>query len=155
MIGFWIAASLEGVACAVLILRFAARAQTAMDSGVPAADLAQRNLAEIDALAERGALNETERQGLRAETARRLLSETRQNESAVIRPIPRRVLLAAALAAPIIAVGLYLSVGSPGFGDQPFAKRVTAWRGSDPDKLTAPQMEAVLGQVAREHPNDP
>lgn len=57
--------------------------------------------------------------------------------------------------APLVALGLYLFVGNPGYPDQPFAKRVAEWRHTDPSGLSPQQMAAVLTEIAAERPRDP
>ncbi|MGE5502002.1 MAG: tetratricopeptide repeat protein, partial [Ignavibacteriales bacterium] len=67
----------------------------------------------------------------------------------------RRIALVVAALTPVIALGLYLFVGHPGWPDQPFARRVAEWRHTDPSQLTPPQMAAVLTQIAASRPRDP
>ncbi len=66
-----------------------------------------------------------------------------------------RVLAVAAAIAPLAALGLYLLVGSPQTPDQPFARRLTAWRAADPTSLDAEQLTAVLQLITRQRPGDP
>jgi cytochrome c-type biogenesis protein CcmH len=63
--------------------------------------------------------------------------------------------LAVAIVAPLAAIGLYAMVGSPGAPDQPYAKRIAAWRALGLDKLDAAQAAAVLGVAEHEHPGVP
>jgi cytochrome c-type biogenesis protein CcmH len=56
---------------------------------------------------------------------------------------------------PLVALALYVSVGSPGLADQPYGKRLAAWRAGDPAALSPPQMAAVLRMIATERPGDP
>ncbi|HEX6861045.1 MAG TPA: c-type cytochrome biogenesis protein CcmI [Caulobacteraceae bacterium] len=67
----------------------------------------------------------------------------------------RRAVFAAAALTPLAALAIYLSVGHPGWADQPFAGRLAEWRGSDPATLNPPQMAAVLRMIAAERPRDP
>jgi cytochrome c-type biogenesis protein CcmH len=46
-------------------------------------------------------------------------------------------------------------VGHPGMADEPFAKRLAAWRAADLNTLTPPELAAVMTRVARERPHDP
>ncbi|MDR3507413.1 MAG: tetratricopeptide repeat protein, partial [Caulobacteraceae bacterium] len=73
--------------------------------------------------------------------------------------LPRRggriAIAAVAALAPLVAIAVYVKVGSPQFPDQPFAKRLQTWRAADPASLTPEQMAAVLELVAQQRPNDP
>jgi cytochrome c-type biogenesis protein CcmH len=156
MIVFWIAVGVMSAAVAGFILRRAARASVAgagADSTLP---LYQRQLSEIDDLADRGLIAADERRSAHAEAARRLLSAAESagptwTASAISRP----VLVALAVLGPVAALGLYLGFGSPGYGDQPYAQRLDQWRAAPPTQLDAPQMAAVLRSVTAERPADP
>ena len=161
MILFWILAALVSGAAALLVLSRAARAEKGPSPSDPTLDVYRRQLAEIDDLAERGLLGEEERKAARAEAGRRLLgaAERRPGDG---RPLSgataRRVVMAAAIAAPVVALGGYVLTGSPGFPDQPFKARLKSWEQlakSDPGRLTLPEMAAVLQSFAAERPKDP
>jgi cytochrome c-type biogenesis protein CcmH len=154
MIVFWVAAALLSVAVAILIVLRAARASDHIPAEDPTLGVYRRQLSEIDDLADRGLLAQTERRSARTEAARRLLA-------AADAPAPksdggrnRLAVIALAGAAPLIALAIYLVVGSPQTPDQPFAARLRAWRAA-PDNLDPDRMAAVLQQVAAEHPRDP
>lgn len=156
MIVFWAVAGLLSAVAAGLILQSAARAAAHAGSEDPTRALYRRQLAEIDDLAERGLIAEPERKSAYAEAARRLLSAA----GAAAAPWRadaglRRALLALAALVPVVAIGLYLFTGAPGFGDQPLAARIAAWRQADPAELTPPQLSAVLRAMVAERPNDP
>lgn len=153
MIAFWIAAAVLSAAAAMLMLARGARA-AAGPAEDPALAVHRRQLAEIDELAERGLIPEDERRAARAEAGRRLLSAA-EHQEAQPGAGGRQVALAVAAATPLIALGLYLFVGHPGWADQPFAKRVAQWRHTDPSGLSPQQMAAVLTQIAAERPRDP
>ncbi len=153
MIAFWVAAALLSVAVAVLIVLRAARAADRPAAEDPTLAVYRRQLSEIDDLADRGLLVQAEQRSARTEAARRLLA-------AADAPAPkpdggrnRLLVIALAGAAPLIALALYLAVGSPQTPDQPFAARLKAWRAA-PDNLDPERMAAVLQQVATEHPRD-
>jgi cytochrome c-type biogenesis protein CcmH len=57
-------------------------------------------------------------------------------------------------AAPALALGLYLALGSPGVPDQPYAKRLAAWRSSDLASLSAPEIAAVLRDATSKRPRE-
>jgi cytochrome c-type biogenesis protein CcmH len=154
MIVFWVAAALLSVAVAVLIVQRAARAAERVPAEDPSLAVYRRQLSEIDDLADRGLLAQTEQRSARTEAARRLLA------AADAPPMPadsgrnRLLVITLAGAAPLIALAIYLTVGSPQTPDQPFAQRLKAWRAA-PDTLDPERMAAVLQQVAAEHPRDP
>lgn len=154
MIAFWVVAGLLSALCAGLILWTSARS-VAADGADPAAALYRRQLSEIDDLASRGMIPESERAVTRAEAARRLLAATQGPSGWIADAARRRWSLVAAAATPLAALGLYFAVGSPGMADRPFAVRVAEWRKQDPEQLTAPQMAVVLQSVIAERGGDP
>lgn len=152
---FWALAGVLAAAAAALILMRAAGAATSASDADPAQALYRRQLGEIDELAERGLMGEPERKSAHAEAARRLLSVT----DAPAQPWTadtkaRGAVLLAVAAAPALALGLYLKLGSPGVPDQPYAQRLAAWRAGDLMQLSPPQAAAVLRQVTGERPRD-
>ena len=154
MIWLWIAAALVSAGLAALVVQRAARAAAAAGGDNPALTVYRRQMAELDDLADRGLLAEGERRSVRAETGRRLLAAAGRVEPALTasRPV---VVLAAAAAAPMLAMIVYIGVGAPGLADQPFAARLAAWRATpDPATLSAPQAAAVLAQLVKERPGD-
>ncbi|WP_337188797.1 c-type cytochrome biogenesis protein CcmI [Phenylobacterium sp.] len=165
---FWAVAGVLAAAAAGLILMRAARAATstagpriggAITDDDTASVLYRRQLAEIDELAERGLIGEGERKGAHAEAARRLLAaadapaEAWASEDGAARN-HRLGVLAGVVAAPALALGLYLALGAPGMADQPYAARLKAWREGDLMRLTPPEAAAVLRQVTGERPDD-
>jgi cytochrome c-type biogenesis protein CcmH len=148
-------AGLLAAAAAGLILMRAAGAAAGAAEADPAQDVYRRQLAEIDDLADRGLIAETERKSARAEAGRRLLAAA----DAVAAPWSpdakaRGAVLLAVAAAPALALGLYLALGAPGTPDQPYAARLKAWREGDLMRLTPPEAAAVLRQVTGERPAD-
>ena len=116
-------------------------------------------MVEIEDLSAGGLLRAGELRSARAEAARRLLAASdapAESQAAGLSSDRSRwlVLITAALA-PLLAVAVYMVVGSPLTPDQPFAARVAAWRNADPQTLDAPRMAAVLSAVAAERPDDP
>jgi cytochrome c-type biogenesis protein CcmH len=159
MIVFWIVAALLSAAAAAAIMAGAAsgaRVDTQAMSPDPGLALHRRQLAEVEDLAERGLLAGPEVETLRAEAARRLLSAADETETAPsATPRDRLAILIIAALTALLALGVYLGVGAPGTPDQPFAKRVAAWRSGDPASLDPAQMAAVLNTIARNNPTDP
>ena len=151
MIAFWIAAAAVLALAAALVLRGAARPAQAGDETLI---LHKRQLAEIDELAERGLLAEGEVRSARTEAARRLLTAADGTE-APAKLGGRRAALIVAAVAPLVALGIYLIVGAPDQPDQPFGKRITEWRASDPRTLEPDAIAAVLEAAAKDKPTDP
>jgi len=156
MIAFWVMAGVLSAVAALLVLARAARAASLAEPVEATPILYRRQLAEIGDLADRGLLGETERKSAEAEAARRMLAAAdRPAEPWTAEPPGRGPVLLAAIAAPALALGLYLGLGSPGMPDQPFAGRLTHWLAENPASLTPPEMAAVLGKLTKERPNDP
>lgn len=155
MMLFWVVAGVLAAAAAGLVLSRAAGAARDLAAD-PTPIVYRRQLAEIDELAERGLIGENERKVAHAEAARRLLGAAdapQQTWSADARS--GRAVLLTVLAASAAALAVYVTVGQPGMGDQPFAKRLAAWRAADPASLNPPELAAVLERLTREHPQDP
>lgn len=152
---FWAVAGVLAAAAAGLILMRAAGAAAGASDADPAQALYRRQLGEIDDLAERGLMGEPERKVAHAEAARRLLAVTDAPTVAWTGDAKARgVVLLAVIAAPALALGLYLALGAPGTPDQPYAARLKAWRAGDLMQLTPPQAAAVLREVIKERPAD-
>jgi cytochrome c-type biogenesis protein CcmH len=155
MIAFWIAAAGLSAVVAALMLRGAARASLAVGDDA-SLGVHRRQLSEIDDLAERGLLAEAELKGARAEAGRRLIAAAdHQAAWPPANPKLRPMVLVLAAAAPLLAIGLYGLVGAFGAADQPYLKRVAAWRNSDPAQLEPQKIAAVLEQIALQRPTDP
>ena len=156
MIAFWVVAGALSALCAGFVLWGSARAAKGAGAADPTTALYSRQLREIDDLADRGLLAPGERAVAHAEAARRLLhaADAKSAPWALDLGARKPALLAAALA-PLIALGLYISVGSPGLPDQPFKTRIAKWRAADPASLTPPQMAVVLQSVIAERGGDP
>lgn len=151
MTAFWILTALATALAALLVLTGARRGADAVVDDRPAA--AGRELTELDSLRARGLIDEDAWAAARAEAARRLLSDTSgpvRLQSG--RHDPRWVLLGVGLTAAA-ALGLYWTLGKPGYGDQPYQKRVEAW-GSSTDPLEPVQIAAVLAREVRLDPDN-
>ena len=155
MFAFWIAAAGLSAVVAALMLRGAARAALAVGDDASLA-VHRRQLSEIDDLAERGLLADGELKDARAEAGRRLIAAADHRQAwPAANPKARPLVLALAAAAPMIALVAYMLVGAPGVADQPFLKRVVAWRNTDPGQLEPQKIAAVLEQIAAARPTDP
>jgi cytochrome c-type biogenesis protein CcmH len=155
MIAFWAAAGILSAAAAILILFRAAQAARRAEPSDVTSVFYRRQLAEIGDLADRGLIGEDERKGAEAEAGRRMLAAADQPALAWSTAPSRLPVLAFAVAAPALALGLYLAVGSPGMADQPFSGRLAKWLASNPSSLQPPEMAAVLSKLTKERPNDP
>lgn len=155
MIAFWATAGVLSAVAAVLILWRAARAAAHAEPADATSVFYRRQLGEIGDLADRGLIGEGERRSAEAEAGRRLLAAADHPAQAWSSAPSRGPVLAAAVAAPALALGLYLLVGSPGMGDQPFAARLATWRAANPATLAPAEMAAVLDKLTKERPNDP
>jgi cytochrome c-type biogenesis protein CcmH len=161
MIVFWILAAAVSALAAVLVLARASGAQKTHEAVDPSLVLYRRQLEELDDLAARGLIGPDELRSARAEAGRRLIGEAereRLEASAGAPPGLRWAVLAAAVAGPLIALGAYVALGSPGVPDQPYRQRLKTWQEvakSDPRRLRLPEVAAVLEQAVKDHPGDP
>ncbi|UAL09553.1 c-type cytochrome biogenesis protein CcmI [Caulobacter segnis] len=154
MIAFWIAATGLSAVTAGLVLRGAARARP-VDDAQTRLEPHRRRLAEVERLAVDGLLAPDELKAARAEAGRGLLAAADQAETwSRDGKGPRKVVVAAVGAACVAAVGAYVVLGRPERPDQPYAKRVAAWKAADPSTLEPAQIAAVLEGVAAERPKD-
>lgn len=152
MIIFWIAAALLSAGAGAAVL-FGAKGGALSAAGPdPSLTAHRRQLAEIDDLTERGLLAEDERRAARAEAGRRLLEAADAAQAPEAKGDGRRIALAVAAGAPVLAAVLYAAVaGRPGMADQPFLARVADWQ-ARPESLDPPQMAAVLTAIAAKNP---
>ena len=111
-------------------------------------------LAEIDADRARGLMGEAEAEAARIEIARRLLAtdgKARASAGAQREGATARAALIGVMALlPLVALGFYLSYGSPGLPDQPLALRLK-------DPANEQNIAALVARVEarlREHPED-
>lgn len=153
MFAFWIAAAALSAAVGWLMLHGSRVASVRATGDDPTLAVHRRQLDEIDDLAARGLLPESEVRSARAEAGRRLLSAA---DSAVApeSATGRRLALAAAVIAPLLALGAYLVVGAPDRKDQPYAARLAEWRSGDLESLDMPRLAAILRAITIERPND-
>ncbi|HEY2357795.1 MAG TPA: c-type cytochrome biogenesis protein CcmI [Phenylobacterium sp.] len=155
MIAFWATAGVLSATAAILILLRAARAAARVEPADTTSVFYRRQLAEIGDLADRGLLGDSERKSAEAEAGRRLLAAADAPTESWSTTPSRAPVLIAAVAAPALALAIYLGLGSPGMADQPFAGRLATWLASNPQSLAPPEMAAVLGKLTKERPNDP
>ena len=154
MIMFWIGAALLASSAGAVVVRRAALARRPGAAADPTLGVYRRALAEIDDLANRGLIAPDEGRASRAEAGRRLLAAADRVAAPIDLSAPAWVLIAAASAAPLAALGLYLALGTPGAPDLPFVGRLAAWR-ANPQSAAAPELAAALRAMAAERPHDP
>ena len=168
MLLFWVCASIltAGVVLAltrplVAAARSGSRIAETSDTGANVA-VYRDQLAEIEADKARGLVSEMEAEAARIEVARRLLASAGTAESAgpahpnssvasVDRRPAERLFLAVAGSVPTVALGIYLTFGSPGLPGLPFAQRLatTPTAATGVDEMIA-RVEARL----RSNPSD-
>jgi cytochrome c-type biogenesis protein CcmH len=154
MILFWIAAAALAAGASALVLWRASLAGRALAGPDPQVEAYRRALAEIDDLAARGLLPESERRGVRAEAGRRLIASA-DHPSRPPRASGKPFLPVAAIgAAGLVALAIYLDIGSPGLKDQPFAGRLADWR-AHPESAPPQALAEALNAMAAQRPNDP
>ena len=126
LIAFWIIAIGLAAVVVVMLARASLGAEAGEVGAGPDVEIYKAQLAEVERDVARGVVNETEAEALRTEIARRLLAADAQNTAKTTqhRSTPLWATLAAGAAAMAGAVGIYLSVGAPGYGDMPLAARL-------------------------------
>lgn len=154
MFALWIAAAALSAAAGWMMLTASRAASLRAAGGDPTLAMHRRQLEEIDDLAARGLLPDSEVRAARAEAGRRLLAAA-ETEASAPAGGGRRWALAGAVVAPLLAMTVYLFVGSPGLRDQPYAARLAEWRAGDIEALDVQRLAAILRAVAAERPNDP
>src|SRR5258708_9059394 len=127
MIAFWATAGVLSAAAAILILFRAAQAAARVEPADTTSMFYRRQLAEIGDLADRGLIGEGERRGAEAEAGRRLLAATDRPAEIWSASPSRGPVLIAAVAAPAVALALYLGLGAPGIADPPLPGRLAQW----------------------------
>lgn len=153
MFTFWIGAILLTALAAYPVVHLASRPRPL--SADPAQAVYRRQLAELDDLASRGLLADSELKSAHAEAARRLLGVASGPAEAGPTRASRAVVLATLVVIGLGTPIIYVALGSPGVPDQPYAKRLKAWRAADPATLQPTEMAAVLEALAAERPRDP
>lgn len=128
----WILIAVLTAGAALAILVPLARTRQSDTDRSKAADEAvyREQLDAISSELERGLIDEAAAEAARTETARRLLAAHERAETKTqITPGTARIRIVqglAILALPVLALGLYLGIGSPDMPDQPLAARMSA-----------------------------
>lgn len=115
--------ALAAVAAAALLLPLLRSRQAAAARAAYDREVYRDQLAELERDQARGLIDAEEAKAARAEIARRMLATERDETAAPAQRGARPLALAAALAAPVLALALYLQFGSPQIPDVPFAAR--------------------------------
>jgi cytochrome c-type biogenesis protein CcmH len=125
------------------------------DAGARAAydrEVYRDQLAELERDKARGLIDAAEAEAARAEIARRMLATERDEAAAPAKSGARSLAIAAAVAAPVLALALYVSFGSPEIPGMPFASRPADDGTMARAELT--QRVATLAQRLQQNPDD-
>jgi len=144
---------LAAIAAAVLIVPLLRGRNVAASRAVYDREVYRDQLAELERDRARGLIDATEAEAARTEIARRMLATEREGGDAPVRTGARPLALAAAVAAPILALALYVAFGSPHIPDAPFASRVAADDGAKA-RAELTQRVASLAQRLQQNPDD-
>ena len=110
-------------------------------------------LAELERDKSRGLISEDEAKSARAEIARRMLATERSEEAAKPRDGSQTFAIAVAVAAPVLAIVLYLAAGSPHLPGLPLAERHAGETDGEARKELT-QRVATLAQRLQANPDD-
>lgn len=122
-------------------------------AGTPAASIYRDQLGEVDRDLDRGLIGATEADAARTEISRRLIraGDASASEAPEAGQRTRRIAgLAALVAMPVLAVGLYVLLGSPELPDQPLAARLSA----PPEEQDLPTLVARIEKHLATSPKD-
>ena len=152
--GFWVVAAVMAVGIALALALPMLRGRNAglpgsagLEDGSAASLAVYRDqLREVDRDAARGLLAPDEAERVRVEVARRLLDADRAAEATGAGAAPRGSMLAglAAMGVAAGAVGLYLWLGVPGYGDLPLEARIAAIEAARADRPRQAEAEASM-----------
>jgi cytochrome c-type biogenesis protein CcmH len=141
----WIVMAVLTAAASLSVLVPLYRARAAAGPANHALAIYRDQLGELDRDVERGLIGATEATAARTEIARRLLKADEAGDGAADVPAPaagvsfRLAALAAIVAVPAAAIGLYLYLGSPDMPDMPLQARLVA----------PPEQQDIAALVAR------
>jgi cytochrome c-type biogenesis protein CcmH len=152
----WIGFAVLAVAVVWAVTRplLAARAVAPADSDGEIA-VYKDQLAEIDTERAQGLIAGPEAEAARVEVARRLIRSAEERDRAAAtageeRSGLRNAVLWGAAALPLVALLLYLSIGSPGLPGRPYAARLDV----PIEQATAADLVAKVEAHLRQHPDD-
>ena len=167
MIAFWIAAIVATVGVLIFLLLPLAR-KLKGDATPQRADfdltVYKDQLAEVDRDLERGVLSENQALAARTEIERRMLAAAadEDTDAAPVTPANARLtgalMIAILVIVPVGALGLYYTLGNPGFSDRPLSERMGE-RAQQPDPADREaQLRAMVQDIKarlEKEPNDP
>ena len=158
---FWvIAGGLCALAVGLLVLPLLRRPGESAPRAAYDLNVYKDQLAEIAREAERGELGAAQAEAARAEIERRLLAaaeaaaERGPDQAAPRRAVTWGVALTLAIAVPAAAIGLYLTLGTPGVPSLPFAER-PAPQPPAPESGFAQEMGGLATRLAKRLAQDP
>ena len=152
--GLWIGFAILAAAVVWAVTRplIAARAGASSDTALA---VYKDQLVEIETERAQGLIAGTEAEAARVEVARRLIRRAEEDENApradgAERTRLRRAVLWSAAALPIVALLIYLGVGSPSLPGRPYAARLDA----PIEQASAADLLAKVEAHLRAHPDD-
>ena len=124
----WIVMAVLAAAAALPVLVPLFRADRMQPMANAAQSIYRDQLDEVERDRGRGLIAEQEAEAARTEIARRLLKTSEAAGATVHRttPVQQRLAAAVVIALPMLALALYVVLGSPGLPDQPLAARLSA-----------------------------
>jgi cytochrome c-type biogenesis protein CcmH len=137
----------------ILPLGLRGSAQNGGQNGGNEASVYKDQLGEIDRDLASGLIGAAEADAARVEIGRRLLSAVEQNHAPPMQSNPRLRRSAAVVALvglPVLALAIYLPLGSPRLADFPLAERASSPNGAQPLETLVAQVEQHL----EKNPND-
>jgi cytochrome c-type biogenesis protein CcmH len=149
----WIVMAFLTAAAALSVLVPLYRGRPAAAPANPDLAIYKDQLGELGRDVERGLIGAGEAGAARTEIARRLLraDDAARNAAPAVGTAPSRIAaLAAILVVPLLAVGLYLYLGSPQKPDQPLVARISA----PPDQQDIGALVARVEAHLASHPED-
>lgn len=157
----WVLFAIITAATVLFLLRPLARDEVEAHDA-ESADIAvyKDQLREVDSDLDRGLINAQEAQAARAELGRRLLNRASVkgvgqsgapvSAGAGYAGLHRGVGLALSIIVPVLSVGLYLAVGSPGLPSRPHAERMQV----SPQQASTDELIAKVEEQLRRTPED-
>jgi cytochrome c-type biogenesis protein CcmH len=144
---------LAAIAAAALIVPLLRGRSAAGSRAVYDREVYRDQLAELERDRARGLIDAAEAEAARTEIARRMLATERDDAAVPVKNGARPLALAAAIAAPILALALYVEFGSPQIPGEPFASRVATDAGAKA-RVELTQRVAALAQRLQQNPDD-
>jgi cytochrome c-type biogenesis protein CcmH len=147
--------ALAAVAAAALLFPLMRRRGTEASRADYDREIYRDQLAELERDKVRGIISEAEAKSARAEIARRMLATERIDEADTAPPRGTRPFaVAIAVAAPILAVALYVATGSPEIPGLPLAARHAGETGDSGARSELTQRVTTLAQRLQQNPDD-